>query len=89
MTSNWNIIPLTVIGPEKNIKSAGVVFSCNTSEDRFLWILKLILYELPSQNVTTTICSDNNPGLNTAFQEMRLLHKNVSKLIWTQILKMT
>ena len=68
MTSNWSIIPLTVIGPERNIKSGGVIFSCNTSEDRFIWILKLLLFELPSKDVVTTICSDDNPGLNAAFR---------------------
>ena len=57
MSSNWSIIPLTVIGPESN-----------TNEDRFLWILKLLLYELPSKEILTTICSDDDSGLNAAFR---------------------
>ena len=44
ISSNWSIIPITVIGPERDVKCASVIFSCNTNEDRFLWILKLLLY---------------------------------------------
>lgn len=69
ISSNWSIIPITVIGPERDVKCASVIFSCNTNEDRFLWILKLLLYGLSSKGKITTICTDDDSGFNASFRD--------------------
>lgn len=67
-SSHWSLIPLTVVGSDRDIRSAGIIFCSNTQEDRFRWILKILLTELPSKDKLQTICSDDDSGLNCAFR---------------------
>lgn len=67
LTTNWSIIPLTVVDSERKIRNAGVIFaSCNQAKV-FKWILELILCTLPCSSIIKTICSDDDLGLNGAF----------------------
>ena len=72
MSSNWSIIPLTVIGCECNIKCAGLVFACSTASETFHWILKLLVQELPCKDKIETICSDDDVGLECAFMTAKM-----------------
>lgn len=69
MTSFWTIIPLTVIGAEREIRSAGLVFSSSGRSEMWRWILKILLEILPSKNNLKTLCSDDDVGLDGCFTE--------------------
>lgn len=72
MSSNWTIIPLTVIGYEREIRSAGLVFASSTKSEIFRWLLAILVSELPCKNILTTICSDDDVGLAGAFAEAKM-----------------
>lgn len=72
MSSNWTIIPLTVIGYEREIRSAGLVFASSTKSEIFRWLLAILVSELPCKNILTTICSDDYEGLAGAFTEAKM-----------------
>ena len=72
MSSNWSIIPLTVIGCEREVRSAGLIFASSLKTETFYWILHLLVDILPSKDKLTTICSDDDTGLNGAFTETKL-----------------
>ena len=75
MTSNWSIIPLTVIGSEREIRSAGLIFASSTKSEIFRWILSILVSQLPSKCKIKTICSDDDLGLAGAFTETRLIEE--------------
>ena len=72
MSSNWSIIPLTVIGQEREIRSGGLIFSSSLKSDNFRWILKILINDLPTKGKLCTICSDDDTGLAGAFTETKL-----------------
>ena len=76
LTSNWTIIPITVIGPEREIRSGGLIFSSSTKSEIFRWILKLLLNELPSKGKMNTLCSDDDAGIEGAFTMIQLEENN-------------
>ena len=47
MTSFWTIIPLIVIGAEREIRSAGLIFSSSGRSEMWRWILKILIEILP------------------------------------------
>ena len=71
LTSDWNVIPLTVVDNERKIRSGGLIFTCNLKSHVFLWILRLLLLVLPSKDVIRTLCSDDDTGLEGAFNILR------------------
>lgn len=70
LKSNWSIIPLTLVGYDRQILSGGCIFCSNTTSDIFCWILKLLAYDLPCSPIIKTICSDDDLGLDSAFSKM-------------------
>ena len=71
LSSHWSIIPLTVIGIDREIRSAGLCFCSNTRYERFLYILNLLTTVLPSKEIFQTLCSDDDSGLKGAFSAIR------------------
>lgn len=69
MTSFWTIIPLTVIGAEREIRSAGLIFSSSGKSEMWRWILKILLEQLPTKDKLETLCSDDDVGLDGCFTE--------------------
>lgn len=72
MSSNWSVIPLTVIGYDREIRSTGLVFASTLKSGTFRWILKLLCEILPTKDKITTLCSDDDVGLQGAFTETSL-----------------
>ena len=71
MSSNWSIIPLTIVGAEREIRSAGIIFASSTKSKIFRWILNLLVDILPCKDKLKTICSDDDNGLAGAFTEVK------------------
>ena len=67
-SSNWSLIPLTVVGPERNLLSAGVVFAASCKTPVFLWILQTLIQLIPQK--LKTICSDDDVALEAAWNEL-------------------
>lgn len=67
LSTNWSIIPLTVINNERRILSAGIVFASQNKAAIFKWILELLVLKLPCKDIVQTICSDDDLALNSAF----------------------
>ena len=63
MSSKWSVIPLTVIGSEREIRSGGIIFASSNSHKIFRWILSILVNDLPSKDKIHTICSDDDLGL--------------------------
>ena len=72
LKSNWSIIPLTVVGNDRQILSGGCIFCSNVTNDVFCWILKMLTYDLPCSSIIKTICSDDDLALDSAFTKMIL-----------------
>jgi hypothetical protein len=64
---NWNVIPLTVVGRGREIRSAGLIMSVSTVENVFKWILTLLVDVLPCKDILKSIVSDDDHGLRAAF----------------------
>ena len=69
MSSKWSVIPLTVIGSEREIRSGGIIFASSNSHKIFRWILSILVNDLPSKDKIHTICSDDDLGLAGAYSE--------------------
>lgn len=69
-STDWSLIPLVVIGTRREIRSAGLIFCSNLKASTFRWILRLLLTVLPCQSKLQTICSDDDPGLGCAFNQI-------------------
>jgi hypothetical protein len=63
----WSVIPLTVIGKAREIRSAGLIMSATTDANVFEWILHMLTHDLPCKEILVTIISDDDRGLNSAF----------------------
>lgn len=70
LTSEWNIIPLTLIGKNRQLLSGGLIFASNTKAETFIWILQLLLEVLPTKDKLKTLCSDDDSGLGSAFAKV-------------------
>jgi hypothetical protein len=62
-----NVIPLTVIGARREIRSSGFVMSVTTTAEVFDWILQWSAIVRPCQGELVTILSDEDVGLRGAF----------------------
>ena len=71
MTSDWNIIPLTLINKEQKIVSGGIVFASSLKATIFKWILRLLVDVLPCKDQILTLCSDDDTGLEGSFNLAR------------------
>ena len=71
MTSFWSIIPLTVIGAEREIRSAGMIFASSGKSEIWRWILQILLQELPTKDKLETLCSDDDVGIEGCFTETK------------------
>ncbi|KAK8888704.1 hypothetical protein M9Y10_033437 [Tritrichomonas musculus] len=69
MSSKLSVIPLTVIGSEREIRSGGIIFASSNSHKIFGWILSILVNDLPSKDKIHTICSDDDLGLVGAYSE--------------------
>lgn len=67
MISNWSIIPITIVSKERPIKSGGLIFAPNNNISVFKWLIDLLFNKLPIAKIIKTICSDDDTGLNSAF----------------------
>lgn len=67
ISNSWSIIPITVIGPNRDIHSAGCIFTYTVNSEVFIWILKLLSSVLPCSKILKTIASDDDNALNSAF----------------------
>ena len=70
MISDWSIIPITVVNSERRIKSGGLILTSTNSANTFKVILKLLTTELPCKDKLRTVCSDDDTGLDSAFQQL-------------------
>jgi hypothetical protein len=76
----WHEMPLTALGRSPVLHSAGFILCSTPGGHVFKWILQLIVETLPSEDITRTILSDNDPGLNCPFEtpinpDMMRLHR--------------
>lgn len=68
MKTNWSMVPPTCIGSNRELLSAGVIYSSSLAADCNLWVLhKLINKEMPCSDKLKTLISDDDQGLNAAF----------------------
>jgi hypothetical protein len=67
LTLNWNVIPITVVGKGREIRSGGIVMSLSTVGNMFHWILTLLTDVLPCREKIRSIVSDEDKGLSSAF----------------------
>lgn len=68
MRTNWSIIPLTCIGPNRELLSAGVIYSASLASDFFHWVLEILTNDdMPCSEIIQTLISDDDQGLNGAF----------------------
>ena len=79
LSTNWSIIPLTVINSERKIQSAGIVFASHNKAAIFKWILELLVLKLPCKNIIQTVCSDDDLALNSAFNMILEEDENSNK----------
>ncbi|KAK8891442.1 hypothetical protein M9Y10_028651 [Tritrichomonas musculus] len=68
MISHLSIIPITVVNSQRKILSGGLIFASSNSRNTFKYILKLLTTVLPCKSIIQTICSDDDPGLDAAFE---------------------
>lgn len=85
LTSDWTIIPLTLVGKNRQLLSGGLIFASNTKAEVFMWVLQLLLEVLPTKDVLRTLCSDDDSGLGSAFA--KILHTDHTVLGISQQLK--
>lgn len=71
LKNNWTMIPISLIGRNRELRSGGIVFCSNVTSDIFKWIMKLLAYKLPSSNMIKTICSDDDLMLNSAYHNLK------------------
>jgi hypothetical protein len=64
---NWNVIPITVVGRGREIRSGGLVMCVSVNANVFEWILKLLTERLPCREQIKTIISDDDVALRSAF----------------------
>jgi hypothetical protein len=83
----WAVIPLTVVGRNREIHSGGIVFTSSCTADVFVWILSLIMERLPCRKIVKTIISDDDPGLDGAFGNPKF--KPLDRIIcfWHKLMK--
>ena len=67
LSSNWNLIPMTVVGRNREILSAGLVLCASVNSVVFQWILEMVCDRLPCKNAIKTLCSDDDVALESAF----------------------
>lgn len=67
LSTHWIIIPITLIGLDRELKSGGLIFTSNSKSETFQWILDLFVNILPTKETLKTIISDEDSGLDGAF----------------------
>lgn len=67
LTTHWVIIPITTIGPEREIRRGGLMFTSNITSETFQWIIDLFINVLPTKDILKTMISDEDSGLDGAF----------------------
>ena len=67
MSSGWNLIPVTLIGRNREILSGGIVMCNSVTSEVFEWLLRLLCEVLPCKERVVTICSDDDVALQAAF----------------------
>jgi hypothetical protein len=90
MFLNWSIIPLTVVGPGRNLHSGGLALAASSSAEVFNWILTFLVHDLPCKDKIRTIISDDDVALNAAFensQDIRILSLGRILCVWHKMNK--
>ena len=71
LTTDWSIIPVTVVGKSRELCSGGLIFASNLKAETFIWILQMLLEQLPTKDSLRTLCSDDDSGLGSAFAKIQ------------------
>ena len=67
---NWRIIPITLIGKNRELKPGGIVLSENLKKMTFVFILNVLKNNLPSGSKFVTLATDDDIGVQGAFNYM-------------------
>lgn len=73
MESKQSVIPLTIIGPKREIRRGGILFTSSNNSKTFHRILSLLFNYLSSKDKIHTICSDEDLRLASAYQETLII----------------
>lgn len=86
LISNWTMIPISVVGPARELLSGGVIFCSNVTSEVYFWIVQMLTKSLPCKNILCTICSDDDPNLEAAWDYLDQ-NTNVHRIIciWHKI----
>lgn len=71
LSSQWTIIPISVVGRRRELRSGGCVFASSVTSDVYEFILNLLIHRLPCQSLIRTICSDDDIVLEASWNRIK------------------